>query len=252
MVLDKEGGFYDIAKGAKYYERIYHLGIDHNRDIPDSIYQEVLSILAVESIGKKSFDKALFYIDELKRASEIGINIDDNCLFVCDMYALMTTLPQGQYVKALGYLKDFRARVTKKNLPGLENTDIMTAIIYDNVFREYQKQYGDKLIELTFDDKKYVIIFMGKWDIEKPFMGWGCALDDEEDEEEDNETLLYAEDGTVHNDIHGKLMFSFKYTKETNGVVPQEDSNTRMITVTPEQRKKMVEAYRKYMKKAKK
>jgi hypothetical protein len=62
--------------------------------------------------------------------------------------------------------------------------------------------------------------------------------------------LLYGEDGKVYDDMHGEMNYSFNYTKD--GFVPQEGYNVRMITVTPEQRQKMVDAYHSYMKKHKK
>jgi hypothetical protein len=46
------------------------------------------------------------------------------------------------------------------------------------------------------------------------------------------------------------MNYSFNFTKD--GFVPQEGYNVRIITVTPEQRQKMVDAYHNYMKKHKK
>ena len=67
----------------------------------------------------------------------------------------------------------------------------------------------------------------------------------------DHETLYYCcDDGTVTDDLHGQIIFSFYADKD--GVKPQDDTNVRLITVTPERRKQLVEAYRKYMKKSKK
>ena len=59
-----------------------------------------------------------------------------------------------------------------------------------------------------------------------------------------------CEDGKVYDELNGQIDYSFKFDK--NGLVPQEGYNTRLITVTPEQRQQLVEAYHKYLKKAKK
>ena len=46
------------------------------------------------------------------------------------------------------------------------------------------------------------------------------------------------------------MEYGFDWNK--NGVVPKEGVNMRLITVTPERRQQMVEAYRNYLKNAKK
>ena len=84
---------------------------------------------------------------------------------------------------------------------------------------------------------------MNDWNIEKPLMGWMAEM-------EDAPMLLYGEDGKVYDDVHGQLEYSFFF--DQGGVKPQENANARLVTVTPEQRQQMVEAYHRYMKKAKK
>ena len=91
---------------------------------------------------------------------------------------------------------------------------------------------------------------MKKWNIEKPLMGWMGDMNGDDDDEDYESTLAYGEDGKVYDELNGQLEFSFFYNKD--GVVPKENTNTRLISVTPEQRQQMVEAYRKYMKKGKK
>ena len=84
-----------------------------------------------------------------------------------------------------------------------------------------------------------------------PLMGWMGGVDDDGNDEKANELkLFYGEDGKVYDDMHGEMNYSFNFTKD--GFVPQEGYNVRMITVTPEQRQKMVDAYHNYMKKYKK
>lgn len=68
--------------------------------------------------------------------------------------------------------------------------------------------------------------------------------------EEGSPMVLYGEDGKVYDDKHGKMEYGFDWYK--NGVVPKEGVNMRLITVTPERRQQMVEAYRNYLKNAKK
>ena len=75
--------------------------------------------------------------------------------------------------------------------------------------------------------------------------------DEKEEEERKNPTLVYGEDGVVYDKLHGKQMEgSFFCNKD--GVVSKENTNTRLITVTPERRQQLVEAYHDYMKKAQK
>ena len=55
------------------------------------------------------------------------------------------------------------------------------------------------------------------------------------------------EDGKVYDNLHGEMNYSFFCNKD--GIVPHEESNARLITVTPEHRQQMVKAYRNYMEK---
>ena len=40
ILLDKESGFYNQTRAARYYERIYHTATDFNKEIPDSVLRE--------------------------------------------------------------------------------------------------------------------------------------------------------------------------------------------------------------------
>ena len=62
--------------------------------------------------------------------------------------------------------------------------------------------------------------------------------------------IVKEKDGKVYDDKHGYTEYGFDYSK--NGVVPKEAVNMRLITVTPERRQQMVEAYHNYLKKANK
>ena len=183
------------------------------------------------------------------------MNIKDDFLNICDVYGLMVNMGKENELATLMNIMDLRERVTKLGLPGIEHTDMMTAMLFDSVVEKYKSMFGDKLLEITLDGKKYIFLSMKYWDIEKPLIGWMGHLGDskdEEDKKEMNPTLLYGEDGVVYDEVeHGKSMeFSFLCNKD--GVVPQDNANTRLISVTPERRQQLVEAYRKYMKKGKK
>lgn len=91
--------------------------------------------------------------------------------------------------------------------------------------------------------EKYIMLSRGDWNIEKPLVGYMQA-------EPGSLMVVYGEDGRVYDDKHGYMEYGFNYFK--SGVVPKENLNMRLITVTPERRQQMIEAYRNYLKKAKK
>ena len=240
ILLDKEGGFYNQSRAARYYERIYHIASDVNKEIPDSVIRETDWVLMTLAVGKGDIERALFYIDEMKHANSVGVGIEDSYLNLSDMYGLTCCMGKEDYIKALSYLKDLRDRVTQRHLPGIEHTDLTTAMLLEEVFELEKAVFGDKLMELTIDGKKYIVVSMGEWDIEKPFIGWSAT-------KEGSLTLFYGEDGKVYDNLHGEMNYSFFCNKD--GIVPHEESNARLITVTPEHRQQMVKAYRNYMEK---
>ena len=207
ILTDKNSGFYNQQRATRYLERIYHTVTDYNKEVPDSVLRLSLVTLITLAFDKKDLDKTLFYIDELKHAKKVGVEIS-NVDIICQ--------------------------------------DALSVVLHI----VYQKMFGDKLLEVTIDGKKYIIIAMKKWNIEKPLMGWMGEMNGDDDDDDDETTLAYGEDGKVYDELHGQLDYSFKFDK--NGLVPQEGYNTRLITVTPEQRQQLVEAYHKYLKKAKK
>ena len=260
VLLDKEGGFYNQQRGARYYERIYNLAIGYNpnKEIPDSVIQESCMMLMTAASDKKDLDKALFYMDELKHAKKMGVDIEDGTLNMCDMFGWMYKTIKEDELGSLTSIMDLRERITKMGLPGIENTDFITAVFFENVLKKYKTMFGDKLLEMTLDGKKYVFISMGDWNIEMPLSGWMGRIEDTNDEkdekdereEQGNSTLVYGEDGIVYNKLHGQMEGSFFCNKD--GVVPKDNTNTRLISVTPEQRQKLIQAYHDYMKKASK
>ena len=241
ILLDKDGGFYNQSRAARYYERIYHIASDVNKEIPDSVIRETNWVLMTLAVGNGDADRALFYINEMKHANSIGVDIEDSYMNMFDMYGMTFSMVKEDRIKALSYMKDLRDRVAQSHLPGIEHTDLTTAMLLEEVLELEKAMFGDKLMELTIDGKKYIVVSMGEWNIEKPFVGWAAT------KKEGSLTLFYGEDGKVYDDLHGEMNYSFFCNKD--GIVPQEDSNARLITVTPEHRQQMVEAYRNYMKK---
>jgi len=243
FLLDKENGVYNQSQAEKYYERIYHLATDYNKEIPDSVIFEAGNVLMTVATDKKNIDKALFYIDEIIHAQKVGVDIKDEYLNSIDFWGVINSMGKEDMVRSLAYTMSFRERLTKNNTPGIEYTDVFTTVLFERLIDKYRDMFGDKVMEMTFDGKKYIMISKGDWNIEKPLVGWMQNV-------EGSPTVVYGEDGKVYDDKHGYMEYGFDYTKD--GVVPKKDLNMRMITVTPEHRQQMVEAYRNYKKKAKK
>ena len=234
MLLDKESSLYNQSRAARYYERIYQQGAGFNKEVTD----------------KKDVNKVLFYIDELMRADKIGMNINRDYVTSYNVMAIVFNLMNNNAAKALCNIQDARKLLIADKKVGIDYSDPMTVMLYENLLSEYRKSYGDKLTELTLDGKKYVIIANGSWNVEMPLMGWLGGLGNDGGDKSKELKLFYGEDGKVYDDMHGEMNYGFNYTKD--GFVPKEDYNVRMITPTPEQRQKMVDAYHSYMKKHKK
>ena len=240
FLLDKENGMYNQSQAEKYYERIYHLATDYNKEIPDSVILETGTMLMTVATDKKNVDKALFYIDEMIRAQKVGVDISDDYMNSFAFWGMLYSMED--MVKPLAYMMNLRKRLTTNKTPGIEYTDVFTAVLFERMMEKYRDMFGDKVMELTFDGKKYIMISKGDWNIEKPLVGWMQNT-------EGIPTLVYGEDGKVYDDKHGYMEYGFDYGK--NGIVPKEAVNMRLITVTPERRQQMVEAYHNYLKKAK-
>lgn len=235
------------SQAEKYYERVFHLATDYNKEIPDSVIRMTGWTLALMSMTpeKEDLDRALFYIDVMRHADKMGVDMGEGFNYSFDVLGVMYGMIKEESERSLYYMTELRNHLVKDKKPGIEYTDIMTAILYDNLMSKYKEMYGDKLLELTFDGKKYIGLSLNEWNIEKPFMGW------KKETEGDKESLYYCcDDGKITDELHGQMEFTFNYDKD--GVKPKEGANARLITVTPERRQQLVEAYRKYMKKGKK
>lgn len=243
FLLDKENGMYDLQQAGKYFERIYHLATDYNKEIPDSVFLEAGTTLLTAASDKQDLEKSMFYIDELLHAQKVGLDIKDDYKILFTFWGMLYSTIKEDFPRSLTYMSDFREKLTQNNTPGIEYTDVLTSVLFERLMEKFKDKFGDKLMEVTFDGQKYHIISMNDWNIEKPLMGWMAEM-------EDAPMLLYGEDGKVYDDVHGQLEYSFFF--DQGGVKPQENANARLVTVTPEQRQQMVEAYHRYMKKAKK
>ena len=250
ILLDKESGVYNQSRAAKYYERIYQQAVGVNKEVPDSVFLESVVMLMTVATDKKDVNKVLFYIDELMRADKIGMNINRDYVTSYNVMAIVFNLMNNNAAKALCNIQDARKLLIADKKVGIDYSDPMTVMLYENLLSEYRKSYGDKLTELTLDGKKYVIIANGSWNVEMPLMGWLGGLGNDGGDKSKELKLFYGEDGKVYDDMHGEMNYGFNYAKD--GFVPKEDYNVRMITPTPEQRQKMVDAYHSYMKKHKK
>ena len=251
MLLDKESSLYNQSRAARYYERIYQQAAGFNKEVPDSVIFESIVMLMTVASEKKDIKKVLFYTDELMRAEKIGMDVNRDYVITSAGMGVVYNLMNGDPAKALCYMLDMRKLAAAEKKPGMDYSDPMTVILYENLLADYRKTFGDRLPEFTFDGKKYILIAMYKWNVENPLIGWMGSLDDDGgDERAKGLKLFYGEDGKVYDDMHGEMNYSFNFTKD--GFVPQEGYNIRMITVTPDQRQKMVDAYHSYMKKHKK
>ena len=250
MLNDKESSLYNPSRAAKYYERIYQQVAGLNKVMPDSVFLESIVQLMNVASEKKDINKALFYVDELMRAEKMGMDVSKEKVIASNMMAAFLNMMKGDAAKALCNVLEMRKNAAAEKIAGIDYTDPITAVLYERLLSEYYKAFGDKLPEITLDGKKYVVIAMRTWNVEMPLMGFMGNFFDDNDEETKSLSLLYGEDGKVYDDLHGDMNYSYSYGKD--GFKPREGFNICMITVTPEQRQKMVDAYHKYMKKHKK
>jgi hypothetical protein len=234
---------YNQSQAEKYYERLYHLATDYNKEIPDSVIRETGIMLMTVATDKKNLDKALFYIDAMIHAQRAGVDISDDYMTYFAFWGMMNSMGKEDRVKSLSYIMNLREKLSQNKTPGIEYTDVLTTVLFERLIAQYRDMFGDKLVEMTLDGKKYIMISKGDWNIEKPLMGWMQNV-------EGSPTVVYGEDGKVYDDKHGYVEYGFDYYK--SGIVPKEGVNMRLITVTPERRQQMVEAYRNYLKNAKK
>ena len=247
---------YNPAQAEKYFERLFHLAMDLKKEVPDSVIPAAGMMLAGIAAGKEDLDRALFYIDAIRHAEKMGVRVgeDDGYSYLFDMWGAMYSMAKDEDERSLYYMTELRNHLTKDKKQGIEHTDYMTAMLYDKLMSKYMDMFGDKLIELTIDGKKYIALSSEEWNIEKPLMGWEKWMKERGQTEGDQKSLYYCcDDGKVTDDLHFEGKYSFYLNTDTKYDVKLDDAtNVRLITVTPEQRQKMVDAYHSYMKKHKK
>lgn len=250
FLLDKENKMYNHVQAEKYFERIFHLAINYNKEIPDSVIGMTGFTLMMLSTApeKEDLDRALFYIDAMRHADKLGVDLNKGLVYMFDAFGAMYSMGEEEAERSLYYMTELRNELTKDKKSGIEHTDFFTFMLYNKLMSKYKEMFSDKLMELTLDGKNYIPLSIDEWNIEKPFAGVADLINVTD---RDHETLYYCcNDGTVTDDLHGQIIFSFYADKD--GVKPQDDTNVRLISVTPERRQQLVETYRKYMKKAKK
>ena len=226
MLIQKDSELHDQEKANKFYERIYHLVSDINDVVPDSVYNEGCYILMLNAMNKSDIEKTVFYAEELIRHAKLK-NDMQNSFYIG--------------ANALDKLLELRKNIEERNYNGVENTDAMLAFFYDQTYSEYREWVSDKLMEINIEGKPYVLIAMGDWNVGQPFMGWSV-------DKPDNKVVLVDENLKVYDDLHGAMQFDFNWNEETTSIVKTANTTVRLITVTPERRQQMVEAYKKYLK----
>lgn len=242
MLINKETELYDQVAAGKYFERIYHLVTDINPVVPDSVFNEAGLTLMFNAINHQDFQNAIFYGDELKRYFHLKKDTETTTPMMVNTMAVMIQMASERPMAAADLLGEVQKELVSRQFQGVENTEVTMAMLYEQVFDEYLDFVKDKLLEVVIDGKSYVLIAGGDWNVEQPFVGWMAG-------EPDSKSVFLGEDGRVYDDLHGQIQSNFKWSEKDKGVVKSEETNTRLITVTPERRQQMIEAYKKYLKK---
>ena len=242
QMLIKEGSeLFDQEKAGKFYERIYHVASDVNAAVPDSAFYESTYILMLNAINQKNIQKALFYADEITRYGKLKNDPYNSFSISAAALAAPMMMMIERSAAGVDRIKELRKLLAGGHYEGVENTDVMMVFLYDQVMNEYRDWIGDKLMEITIDGKPYVLLAMGAWNVEQPFMGWSADTPDAK-------TVFADENLKVYDDLHGAMEFNFNWDEKSKAVVKTAGTTARLITVTPEQRQRYVEAYKNYLK----
>ena len=241
MLIQKDSELHDQEKANKFYERIYHLVSDINDVVPDSVYNEGCYILMLNAMNKSDIEKTVFYAEELIRHAKLKNDMQNSFYIGANALMAPIMIMLERSAGGLDKLLELRKNIEERNYNGVENTDAMLAFFYDQTYSEYREWVSDKLMEITIEGKPYVLIAMGDWNVGQPFMGWSV-------DKPDNKVVLVDENLKVYDDLHGAMQFDFNWNEETTSIVKTANTTVRLITVTPERRQQMVEAYKKYLK----
>ena len=242
MLIQKDSELHDQEKANKFYERIYHLVSDINDVVPDSVYNEGCYILMLNAMNKSDIEKTVFYAEELIRHAKLKNDMQNSFYIGANALMAPIMIMLERSAGGLDKLLELRKNIEERNYNGVENTDAMLAFFYDQTYNEYREWVADKLMEINIEGKPYVLIAMGDWNVGQPFMGWSV-------DKPDNKVVLVDENLKVYDDLHGAMQFDFNWNEETTSIVKTANTTVRLITVTPERRQQMVEAYKKYLKK---
>lgn len=241
MLIQKDSELHDQEKANKFYERIYHLVSDINDVVPDSVYNEGCYILMLNAMNKSDIEKTVFYAEELIRHAKLKNDMQNSFYIGANALMAPIMIMLERSAGGLDKLLELRKNIEERNYNGVENTDAMLAFFYDQTYNEYREWVADKLMEITIEGKPYVLIAMGDWNVGQPFMGWSV-------DKPDNKAVFIDENLKVYDDLHGAMQFNFNWDEKTTSIVKTENTTVRLITVTPERRQQMVEAYKKYLK----
>ena len=241
MLIQKDSELHDQEKANKFYERIYHLVSDINDVVPDSVYNEGCYILMLNAMNKSDIEKTVFYAEELIRHAKLKNDMQNSFYIGANALMAPIMIMLERSAGGLDKLLELRKKIEERNYNGVENTDAMLAFFYDQTYNEYREWVADKLMEINIEGKPYVLIAMGDWNVGQPFMGWSV-------DKPDNKVVLVDENLKVYDDLHGAMQFDFNWNEETTSIVKTANTTVRLITVTPERRQQMVEAYKKYLK----
>lgn len=241
MLIQKDSELHDQEKANKFYERIYHLVSDINDVVPDSVYNEGCYILMLNAMNKSDIEKTVFYAEELIRHAKLKNDMQNSFYIGANALLAPIMIMLERSAGGLDKLLELRKNIEERNYNGVENTDAMLAFFYDQTYSEYREWVSDKLMEINIEGKPYVLIAMGDWNVGQPFMGWSV-------DKPDNKVVLVDENLKVYDDLHGAMQFDFNWNEETTSIVKTANTTVRLITVTPERRQQMVEAYKKYLK----
>lgn len=240
MLIQKDSELHDQEKANKFYERIYHLVSDINDVVPDSVYNEGCYILMLNAMNKSDIEKTVFYADELIRHAKLKNDIQNSFYIGANALMAPIMIMLERSAGGLDKLLELRKIMEERNYNGVENTDAMLAFFYDQTYSEYREWVADKLMEVTIEGKPYVLIAMGDWNVGQPLMGWSV-------DKPDNKVVFVDENLKVYDDLHGAMQFNFSWDEKNTAIVKTENTTVRLITVTPERRQQMVEAYKKYL-----
>ncbi len=241
MLIQKDSELHDQEKANKFYERIYHLVSDINDVVPDSVYNEGCYILMLNAMNKSDIEKTVFYAEELIRHAKLKNDMQNSFYIGANALMAPIMIMLERSAGGLDKLLELRKNIEERNYNGVENTDAMLAFFYDQTYNEYREWVADKLMEITIEGKPYVLIAMGDWNVEQPLMGWSV-------DKPDSKAVFIDENLKVYDDLHGAMQFNFNWDEKTTSIVKTENTTVRLITVTPERRQQMVEAYKKYLK----